>query len=73
MSSKASETAVDEKSIEVTTVSNNETAKEDVEWKDPPDGGWKAWPLLERMCILARNITEQHPSNHHHPHSTTSS
>lgn len=51
MSSKASETAVDEKSIEETTLANNETAK-DVEWKEPPDGGWKAWlVIVGSFCV----------------------
>lgn len=44
MSSRASDTAIDEKSIEATTVVNEPT--KNVEWKEPPDGGWKAWLVV---------------------------
>lgn len=44
MSSRASETAIDEKSIENTTVVNEPS--KNIDWKEPPDGGWKAWLVV---------------------------
>lgn len=52
MSSRASETAVDEKSIEETTVIH-----EEVGWKEPPDGGWKAWSVIFGSFCVSIHIS----------------
>lgn len=46
MSSRASDTAVDEKSIIEEEITVADEPSNHVEWKEPPDGGWKAWLVV---------------------------
>lgn len=58
MSSRASDTAIEEKSIEATTVVNEPS--KNIEWKEPPDGGWKAWLVVfGAFCVCFMLKTER--------------